>query len=305
MQLELEQAYPVFKRTIFEDKLARFEKLNESSNWNQVEFDGWKLPGTQEKHDWCGTWATKGCLNVAGHKEPNCKGKIFIKRFQKFCYRASCEICKRKWMAREANKATRRIEYYQKKSNKPAKHIVVSPPEWIKFTMPLKEMRKKLYGILKSVKAEGGTVIYHPFRFNREYREWYPSPHFHVIGFGWIEGTTELYQKEGWIVKNLGVRDSVFATFYYQLSHAGVKNRNHALVWFGELSYSKLEMEKEPDNSKCPSCKSILVQIECALHDWKPPDVEFEMWIRPDGWNDTTPEYYRSKKQKTMSRRGS
>jgi len=280
MSLQIEQkTYPASKRSEI------FEQMHESQNWLSIDHDGWHLPATIEPKDDCGKWLTKGCLNVQAHKNSEWPGKIFIKTFQKSCYRASCEKCFRKWMARESNKATRRIETYQKKSNKPAKHIIISVPSWKHF-MPIKEMRKEAYKILKSVNAIGGSLIFHPFRYHRDNRTWYYSPHFHCIGFGWITNTEQIYKKDGWIVKNKGVRDSVFATFYYQLSHAGVKHGYHTLTWFGDLSYSKLKVEDGPDLDVCPLCKAKLrLVFYYGLCGWEPPpEVEGEFFIEAEGW---------------------
>jgi len=110
-------------------------------------------------------------------------------------------------MAREANKATRRIEKYEKLSGKKAKHIIVSVPTWLYYKSK-KELAKESYKILNDIGCIGGTTIFHPFRYKKELRQLYYSPHFHIIGFGWIEKTTENYYKNGWIVKNKGFRDS-------------------------------------------------------------------------------------------------
>jgi len=249
--MSLQITYPASKRSEI------FDQLHESSNWYTIEQDGWHLPATEEAHDWCGKWYTKGCLNVEAHKGTECEGKGYVKTFQRSCYRADCEVCEPKWRARESNKATKRIEKYEKKSGKHAKHIIVSPPQWL-HRKSKKELSKMCYKILKDVGCIGGTVIFHPFRYDKRFKDWYYSPHFHIIGFGWIECVTENYQKNGWLVKNKGFRDSTFATFYYQLSHAGIKKHNHALVWFGDLSYSKLKVEKEEYNEDCPYCRAKL-----------------------------------------------
>jgi len=262
-----------------------------SVNWFSIQENDWHLPATKEPHDWCGQWSTMGCLDVKAHKNTEAKGKGFVKRFQRSCYRADCETCFKKWLARESNKATRRIEKYEKLSGKNAKHIIISVPSWL-YYKPKKELAKQSYKILKDVGCIGGTTIFHPFRKHVQYVnneikfEWYYSPHFHVIGFGWIEKTTENYHKNGWIVKNKGVRDSTFATIYYQLSHAGIKKHNHTLVWFGSLSYSKLKVEKEDvERNMCPYCNAKLRHVEpYGLFAIKPPDVEIELLVDLEGW---------------------
>jgi len=272
-------SYPASKRSEI------FEQMHESQNWITVEYDGWHLPATKESHDWCGKWGTRGCLNVLAHKGTVCEGKGYVKTFQRSCYRADCEVCYRKWIARESNKATRRIEKYEKISGKHAKHIIISPPSWLHHKSK-KELAKESYRILKDVGCDGGTIIFHPFRYRRECKEWYYSPHFHVIGFGWIENTVENYQKNGWIVKNKGFRNSTFATFYYQLSHAGIKRHNHTLVWFGDLSYSKLKIKKEEiEQDICPYCRAKLRDVESyGVFYCKPPDVNVELLVDLDGW---------------------
>jgi len=274
-----QSTYPASKRSEI------FEQMHEDTNWYTIEQDSWHLPATKEAHDWCGNWSTMGCLNVKAHKNTEAHGKAFVKTFQRSCYRPDCETCFKKWLARESNKATRRIEKYEKQSGKKAKHIIVSVPSWL-YYKPKKELAKESYKILKDVGCIGGTTIFHPFRYRKELRQWYYSPHFHIIGFGWIEKTTENYHKNGWVVKNKGVRDSTFATIYYQLSHAGIKKNNHTLVWFGDLSYSKLKVKKEPNSNECPACKAKLRPVfHYGLFGYvPPPETEIEMWVEPEGW---------------------
>jgi len=277
--MSLQLAYPASKRSEI------FENLHESSNWYTVEQDGWHLPATKEAHDWCGKWSTIGCLNVIAHKNTEAHGKGYVKTFQRSCYRPDCEICYKKWMPRESNKATKRIEKYEKKSGHHAKHIIVSPPHWLHYKSK-KMLAKESYRILKEIGCIGGTSIFHPFRYNKELKSWYYSPHFHVIGFGWIERVTENYNKNGWFVKNKGFRDSTFATFYYQLSHAGIKKHYHTLVWFGDLSYSKLKVEKEESEANiCPYCNAKLREVESyGVFYCKPPETDIELLVDLEGW---------------------
>jgi len=245
-----------------------------------------RLPSTSDAHEWCGLWQTKGCLNEKEHKRLGFGNTIFVKQYQRSCFRAVCKICYRKWIGRQSNKATRRIEHFEELSSKSAKHIIVSPPSWL-HEKDVKELRKEVYRILKDIGCIGGTSIFHPFRFNKETRLWYYSPHFHVIGFGWIVGVnvSDVYKKKGWIVKNKGFRDSVFQTFYYQLSHCGIKKHFHSLIWFGDLSYSKLRLEKEPDSSLCPACNQKIMPIYYdGIHSGIPPDEIFEGFVNSFDW---------------------
>ena len=83
---------------------------------------------------------------------------------------------------------------------------------------PVSELRKEVYQILKNLNAQGGLLIVHPFREDHEQEtlsgkvRWYPSIHFHVIGFGWLNYglVAENYRKSGWIVKDKGNRESIY-----------------------------------------------------------------------------------------------
>ena len=245
---ELDYAYPALKRS------KKKSLIQEGRNQATIEYDGWHLPGQEPKKSDCGLWSYMGCLNKAQH--PN--KEIFLKPFQKSCFRADCEKCCFKWLGRSASKATKRMELYEKQSKKIAKHVIISVPHW-DYYKPKKEIAKKIHGLLKQVKADSGLIIFHAFRYDKNADSWYYSPHFHCLTFGWIENTKELYEKSGYIVKNLGKRDTIFGTIYYQLSHCAIKKKNHALTYFGECSYSKLKIDEANEESKkCPYCKELL-----------------------------------------------
>jgi hypothetical protein len=90
----------------------------------------------------------------------------------------------------------------------------------------------------------------------------------------------ETYHKYGYIIKNLGKRETLFGTIYYQLSHCGIKKHNHSLVYFGDCSYSKLIIEEEEQESKkCPYCKDYLQELECNTnYNLKPDPNIMEDW---------------------------
>ena len=115
---------------------------------------------------------------------------------------------------------------------------------------------------------------------------WYYSPHFHVLGFGWIENVVQTYNKYGYVIKNLGKRETVFGTIYYQLSHCGIKKHNHSLVYFGECSYSKLIMEKEEEESKkCPFCQEDLIELDYDNNvELKPDPNIMESWYMANSY---------------------
>jgi hypothetical protein len=242
------------------------------TNFHEVSYLGYKMPGSEgQQHVWCGQWSAVGCLENQLHENK----MDYVRRFQKSCYKANCSVCWKKWLAREANKATKRIEKYTSENRLP-KHVVVSVPVWL-YHEELKTLRKLARLVLKAVHCEAGTMIFHAYRRNKVDGSWYYSPHFHVVGFGWIVGTAEKFKENGWIAVNLGIRKSVFQTMFYQLSHCAVgKNHKHTVTWFGNLSYSKVPTEKEPKkDKKCPYCGNCLIELE-PYGSFKPPDEEFE-----------------------------
>jgi len=152
-------------------------------------------------------------------------------------------------------------------------------------------------------------------------RFWYIRPHFHIIGYAPRdydnpandpfnpELINEIYESTGYIVKNLGVRDSVYLTAFYQLSHCGVKKGFQTVTWVGALSnrnYHKLDPAPKPKPimAECSVCgaelRSVLWDPDGCIREgtiWKPkidappraPSplddyIEGSYWIDPGGW---------------------
>ena len=185
------------------------------------------------------------------------------------------------------------------------------------------ELRRKAYKIAKKAGFKGGCCIFHPFandkmhedsqeeaiwdksqegvdlKWLKEYFDkqdrhvnfWYKRPHFHFIGYGWIDGVDELYEKTGWVVKNFGVRDSVYHTALYQLSHAGVKKGVQVVTWMGCMGngvYYKLNPDPERPRGK-PSCSECGAELQPVRWEGEgdPPlkgQLEGGYWIDPGGW---------------------
>jgi len=135
-------------------------------------------------------------------------------------------------------------------------HIVASVPAR-DYGLKFKSLRNKVVKILAVRGVVGGVLIFHAFRYNVR-QHWYWSPHFHVLGFvsggygrcrgckrkgldclgcGGFEGRTRrAFEKDGYIVKVLGKRKTVFGTAWYQLNHASVRvggKRSSVATWFG------------------------------------------------------------------------
>lgn len=122
---------------------------------------------------------------------------------------------------------------------------------------------------------------------------WYKRPHFHFIGYGWIEGdvVAQIHEETGWVIKNLGPRDSVYNTALYQLSHAGVKKDVQVVTWTGVMSNSTYhKLNPEPSRPRgtphCPECARELQSVRWE-GEGDPPlqgSLEGGYWIDPGGW---------------------
>ena len=256
------------------------------TNWETIQHDRWVLPCTKEKHDWCGLWQTFGCLNSSEHKRLGKGNMIYIKQYQRSCYRSTCRECYLKWIARQSNASTKRVEEYERISKKQPIHLILSvnPNQ---YHLSYKELRKLAKTIIDKMRFIGGAIIFHPFKFNKKTRRWYYAPHFHLVGFAWRGLIYQGYGKFGWYVKDKGFRNSVFQTFCYLLSHCGVRKGSHSVSWIGSLSYSKLKVEKEPRITCCPICEGKFVEIyyepDGGIHPVVPPDKIYEGLVVDDG----------------------
>ena len=162
-------------------------------------------------------------------------------------------------------------------------HIVCSVPSK-DYGLDLKYLRRKVMKMLVKIGVVGGSLIWHGFRYNCEKR-WYWSPHFHVLGYiaggysrcrhckgadcfacdGGFDGKAyKLYYENGYIVRVLGERKTIFGTAWYQLNHASYKVgvvRFHVSTWFGVCSYRKLKLTVEKRKKLCPVCLEELIRI--------------------------------------------
>ncbi len=287
-----------------QNKIINLSYVHENTNWKSVSFNGWVLPARSPGKWNCGKWQTKGCLKYENHPD----GKAWVKHYQKSCFKASCSVCVWKYLDRESNRATTRIETLARNSQylplnegyryNPV-HVVVSVPkkDWNLDYKILKSMARDM---LKKSGCFGGLMVFHPFRQiedaedslreNKPIGDWYWSPHFHSIAIGWISGqeVADNYHETKWVVVNLGVRRSVFQTVWYQLSHCGIKEGFHSITWWGILGYhsyySKLKLEDGPElEDYCPFCFEPLNELIWIGAD-RPPtdDLIFEVELLSD-----------------------
>lgn len=241
----------------------------------------WTLPGGGEAHGDCGSKRYRGCLHVDDHPaglRGRKAGLAYVEVYKKSCHRAACPQCWPDWREREIRRALHR--FGSCKSRKRVIHVVVSPPSRC-WQLSIEKLRSLAYVSARSAGFKGGCAVLHLYRHERF------SPHFHVLGHGWIVRTPEVYRRTGWIVKNKGLRRDLAQTLRYELGHAAVHERLHTLTWFGSMAYSKFRAPPyEEAGAVCPLCSSPLVSLLWTgeLGAPEPPLEAGAYYLSPEGW---------------------
>ena len=243
----------------------------------------------KQTNDNCGKTVTiKGCMRVNLHRKTNLEGvnyagKVFTRRVTFSCGKPSCPICYMRWAVREAGRIKARLDEASKRSGQ-VEHIISSVPSK-DYGMFHNALRRKNIKILKSRGVVGACLIFHGFRYN-VVKQWYFSPHFHALGFvlggyskcrncyrkcncdsacdGFDSRAWKLFNEDGYYVKVMGKRKTIFGTAWYQLSHSSYKigvKRFHIATWFGNVSYRKLKVTVEIRRAVCPICQHDLVKL--------------------------------------------
>jgi hypothetical protein len=243
------------------------------------------LPGQGQPYEWCGKWYYIGHFaDTALH---------WIRR-KRSCHRYECPVCWHDWQHREARAIARRLHVYSEMWHRRMVHYVLSPPDDVPHTLKgFRAARKDAYRIARSRGIRGGVMIYHEracrFYDERAYTEThggFRGCHFHVVGDGWLKSTAELYEKDGWIVKNIGIREAggTYKTANYLLDHC-LRAMSQALVspaplarvrlntvtWFGVMAYNKLRisMMKGENLVHCPVCEEGFPASQWFILDWQ------------------------------------
>lgn len=240
----------------------------------------------------CGQWVGLSvCKNVEGHKGLflgglDATGKVVVRHHHLWCNKSSCPVCfARGWSTRRARSITGRLDEGVKRGFGKVEHISVSVPVADR-NLPEPVLRKKSLAALKDRGVNGGGMMFHGFREDRigDVLVW--SAHYHVLGFiegrgfdvcrdcvhgrGDCEGCTGFkgrevrgYRRDGYIVKVLPERKTVFGTAFYQLNHCTIRQgvkRFSPITWFGCMSYSKFGSEKQHVEDCCPVCSEDMTR---------------------------------------------
>jgi hypothetical protein len=255
----------------------------------------WTLPVDNKGHEnyipvgrgvksseFCGRWASfRVCKNVAGHHGVviggvDCSGKVIVRHKHLWCHNPKCPVCFiRGWSVRGAKGIEGRLLEGVKRGLGEVEHITVSPKPADR-ELPESVLRLKCREALLDRGVEGGCMIFHGFRINRERQvlEW--SPHYHVLGFvparskcrdckkacvrgcgGFVDRNYRCGEEDGYLVKVHAKRKTIAGTAFYQLNHATIRlgiKRFHAVTWFGSASNRKFKSKASHCEDICPAC---------------------------------------------------
>jgi len=183
------------------------------------------------------------------------------------CARAQCPVDYKTWLVKATKKVSKRVTAGLPRSYSKAIHVTISPPTelWGMFGDKKNyiKMRRKAIRLAKNAGIRGGCMIFHPYRGDSK-RGWHYAPHFHLLCTGWVKDYDKLKDSlGGWLLKNHRIRKSIGATAYYQLSHAGIKDGNNVVGWFGSMSSRYMEKKPDPpaEQPTCPVCGGILQRV--------------------------------------------
>lgn len=113
----------------------------------------------------------------------------------------------------------------------------------------------------------------------RQYCYW--SPHYHVIGFGYVQDARQLHSETGWVYKHIrnvrvqvqrkpdGLDDQIAALCFYVISHAAYQWTKKIPAWFGCCTPRNLKKMGDPVPSEfdgmklvCPKCAARIVEYQ-------------------------------------------
>lgn len=248
--------------------------------------EGLVFPGQGKAYPTCGDPVVYVCPKCGTWKQ----GK-------KNCRRATCPKCYSTWAWIQAKKSTLRIlkarEIFARKLGRAHRpiHAMISLPksEYGLFKNDYSKAKRKARKLLKQAGILGGAMIPHHMRqacsdcggsvvgkwgideetgnpYVIEARcgtcgstrcEWIFSPHFHIVGYGWVKNTERIEAATGYVIKNIGLINNVGGTIWYQLTHCMIRKGVQIVTYFGLCAYNKYKSPPMPPHlPRCPECQT-------------------------------------------------
>ena len=241
--------------------------------------------------DLCAKWISFSvCFNVSGHKNmflnaEDCTDKVVVRHNHMWCHRSLCPRCFiRGWSVRQARSGHARLVEAVKRGLGKVEHVVVSVA-LVDRDLPESVFRKKCRDALVDRGVIAGCMVFHGFRISKERDCLVFAPHYHCLAFvrggfdrcrncvhtredcyscsGLKGREVRGYKKDGYLVKVLPERKTVFGTSFYLLNHATVRvgiKRFHCVTWYGGCANRKFKSEKAMVESTCPVCDEDMVK---------------------------------------------
>jgi len=230
------------------------------------------------------------CDNIEGHKGKflngvDCTDKVIVRHNHLWCKKSSCPSCFiRGWSVSEARSIENRFIEGDRRGFGKVEHVMVSVA-LADRGLPESVMRKKCRDALKDRGVIGGAMLFHGYRIGKEHEALRWGPHYHCLGY--IEGGFDRcrncvhkrddckscigfkgrevrgYAKDGYLVKVLAERKTIFGTAFYQLNHATVRvgiKRFMVVTWFGNCATRMFKSAEVKAKISCPVCKDEMVK---------------------------------------------
>jgi hypothetical protein len=273
----------------------------------------------------CGRYAgVSVCKKVDLHKGVHvhgidCTGKVLVRLRHIWCNKSSCPVCfLRGWSVREARRLTSRVEEGERLGFGKIEHIVVSVSP-LDYNLSGDALKVKTRSALSVRGVTGGAMVFHGFRLDRGGGVLKWGAHFHVLGY--IRGGFDVcrdcvhgrddcaacpqfkgrevreFKKDGYLVKVLAERKTIFGSAHYELNHATIRNgvkRSHVVTYFGVLGYRKLKAPRVRARALCPAC---LNEMTRSIHVGKRRIVKdignawYVPWFVDDEFDGEEPNY--------------
>jgi hypothetical protein len=314
--------------------------LYRSEEYRRVREDllGWAFPGRGlEPKETDGEWAS------AMHAHD---GERHVQHFRILCGRGRCAYsvpdisieeqeaaCWRVWYRRAAGDAAERISWARVATMRPEEsviHVTLSPrptytddgPVWDRHLTRsgYRALRSEAHALLHAAGLKGWVLVPHHVRVSAG--RWsaahcpVPGFHFHALAHGYVRRTPaggwgDLYPRfDGWFLRNLRVRKSIYATLEYVLSHCGLTSRapppgpvcppngesfssrspTEAVVWGGDWSPRAFKVPEPTEEAipvrLCETCGRLRPEFEWVRAIWVGlgPPLHVPGVARPDEW---------------------
>lgn len=261
------------------------QRVNKNRYDNAIldrELKFYKIAGKHKQtNDYCGSFDSAYTTES--------KQKIVVRKND--CDKLSCKICHKTVARRRARDAGVRLNAYRLGSKRAPRHFSFHPNynmDEAEFSLKFKKLRTSLYRIIKESGIMGGVCILHTERINQS-NELYFSPHWHIIGFGFILNAKKFKEKYGFTYRNHQRNDNGKAmplskktlnrVLKYTIDHSTQMNDRHSITYFGTCGYRNMTTISrkieyvEQENDECETYYRI--KRECL-------NIESKMGLRQE-----------------------